>query len=168
MLGYRLENGHYVIVPEEADIVRRIYRDYLAGLGYTAIAKALNNDGIPSVYGKLWTTATLTKILSNYNYTGNLLLQETYLQKYDSLTKRYEAAAAELERLQSLRNLRSQQDRSMTLFIRTLKKQPEVLDYWDDTIWTVMVEKATINKEGQITFVFYNGSRVTLPIELLR
>ena len=33
MLGYLLENGHYVIVPEEADIVRRIYRDYLAGLG---------------------------------------------------------------------------------------------------------------------------------------
>ena len=82
MLGYRLENGHYVIVPEEADIVRRIYRDYLAGLGYTAIAKALNNDGIPSVYGKLWTTATLTKILSNYNYTGNLLLQKTYRENH--------------------------------------------------------------------------------------
>ena len=94
--------------------------------------------------------------------------QEAYIQKYDSLTKRYEAAAAELERLQSLRNLRSQQDRSMALFIRTLKKQPEVLDYWDDTIWTVMVEKAIIHKNDQITFVFYNGSRVTLPIELLR
>ena len=56
----------------------------------------------------------------------------------------------------------------MALFIRTLKKQPEVLDYWDDTIWTVMVEKAIIHKNDQITFAFYNGSRVTLPIELLR
>ena len=91
--------------------------------------------------------------------------QESYLQKYDALTKRYETAAAELERLQSLRTLRSQQDRSMALFIRTLKKQPEMLDYWDDTIWTVMVEKATINKNGQITFVFYSGTHITISIE---
>ena len=53
----------------------------------------------------------------------------------------------------------------MALFIRTLKKQPEMLDYWDDTIWTVMVEKATINKNGQITFVFYSGTHITISIE---
>ena len=63
--------------------------------------------------------------------------QEAYLQKYDGLTRRYEAAAAELERLQSLRTFRTQQDWSMALFIRTLKKYPEVLDCWDDTIWTI-------------------------------
>lgn len=48
----------------------------------------------------------------------------------------------------------------MSLFIRTLKKQPEVLDAWDDTIWTVMVEKAIVHKDGKITFVFYNGTEV--------
>jgi|GEM_PF-4516506 len=29
----------------------------------------------------------------------------------------------------------------MSLFIRTLKKNPLVLDKWDDTIWTILVEK---------------------------
>ena len=43
--------------------------------------------------------------------------------------------ATELERLQNLRTLRSQQDKAMSLFVRTLKKQPEVLDAWDDTVW---------------------------------
>ena len=63
--------------------------------------------------------------------------QEAYLKKYEVLTERYEKAAAELERLQSLRTARSQQDRKMALYIRTLKKQPEVMHDWNDTIWTV-------------------------------
>ena len=41
MLGYRRENGKLAIVPEEAEIVRSIFDDYLAGKGVTAIAKAL-------------------------------------------------------------------------------------------------------------------------------
>ena len=39
MLGYRLKNGRYEIIPEEADIVRRIYDEYLSGDGYLTIAK---------------------------------------------------------------------------------------------------------------------------------
>ncbi|MGN0618952.1 MAG: hypothetical protein ACI4J7_08005, partial [Ruminiclostridium sp.] len=88
--------------------------------------------------------------------------QESYYKKYEALTKRYEAAAAELERLQKLRTLRSQKDKSMALYIRTLKKQPEVLQEWNDTIWTVMVEKAIVNRNGEITFVFYNGTEISV------
>lgn len=49
---------------------------------------------------------------------------------------------------------------AMGLFIRTLKKHPEVLDAWNDTIWTVMVEKAVVHRDGNITFVFYNGTAI--------
>jgi hypothetical protein len=35
--------------------------------------------------------------------------------------------------------LKTQQDKQMALFIRTLKKQPDRMENWDDTIWTVMV-----------------------------
>lgn len=38
--------------------------------------------------------------------------------------------------------------------------QPLLLDEWNDTIWTVMVEKAVIHRDGQITFVFYNGTEI--------
>lgn len=88
------------------------------------------------------------------------LSQEAYLKKYEALTERYEKAAAELERLQALRTSRSQTDRKMALYIRTLKKQPEVMHNWDDTIWTVMIEKAIVHKDGQITFVFQNGTEI--------
>ncbi len=90
--------------------------------------------------------------------------QEAYLKKYDALTKRYEAAAAELERLQELRTLRSQTDKAIALFIRTFKKLPEVLDAWDVTTWTVMVEKAIVHRSGSITFVFYNGTEIKVGV----
>lgn len=79
---------------------------------------------------------------------------------HESLTKRYETAAAELARLQNLRTLRSQKDKAVALYIRTLKKQPTVLSEWNDTLWTVMVEKAIVHRNSEITFVFYNGTKV--------
>ena len=87
--------------------------------------------------------------------------QETYLRKYEALTQRYKAASTELDRLQAERTRCQQKDKSIGLFIRTLKKQPEVMDAWDDTIWTVMVEKAVVHNDGSITFVFCNGAEVT-------
>ena len=86
VLGYRCENGQYVVVPEEAEVVRRIYREYLEGLGATAIMKGLNDDGIRTRTGKPWRIGGVLKILKNYNYTGNLLLQKTYSENH--LTKR--------------------------------------------------------------------------------
>ena len=88
--------------------------------------------------------------------------QDAYLQKYEALTKRYETAAAELERLKGIRTELERQDQAMALFIRTLKKQPEVLDAWSDTIWTVMVEKVLVHKHGGLTFQFYNGSEIRI------
>lgn len=86
VLGYRCENGQYVVVPEEAEVVRRIYREYLEGLGAIAIMKGLNNDGIHTRTGKPWRMGGVLKVLKNYNYTGNLLLQKTYSENH--LTKR--------------------------------------------------------------------------------
>ena len=86
--------------------------------------------------------------------------QEAYLKKYEVLTKRYEKAAAELERLQNLRTARSQQDKKMALYIRALKKQPEVMHDWNDTIWTVMIEKVIVHRSGEVTFVFANGTEI--------
>ena len=86
ILGYRFQNGQFVVVPEEAKIVKRIFREYLGGLGATAIMKGLNEDGILTRLGKPWRIEGVLKILRNYNYTGNLILQKTYRENH--LTKR--------------------------------------------------------------------------------
>ncbi len=86
MLGYRYDKGRYIIEPDEAELVQGIFSDYLSGKGTTAIANALNKEGVYTRLGFTWHPSSLQKILRNYNYTGNLLLQKTYRENY--LTKR--------------------------------------------------------------------------------
>lgn len=86
MLGYRYDKGVLIIVPDEAETVKRIYSEYLAGSGMTAIAKRLNAEGIPTRYGNVWGKASVKAVLQNYAYTGNLLLQTS--RRVDHLTKR--------------------------------------------------------------------------------
>ena len=78
MLGYRLVDGKLTIVPEEAEIVRQIFRDFLSGKSIYGIAKDLSYSGFPAARSKVWGMSTIQKILSNITYTGNLLLQKTY------------------------------------------------------------------------------------------
>lgn len=82
--GYRLENGVFRIVPEEAEIVKQIFSDYLSGLGINAIAKKLNRSGVPARYGGLWSEVTICGILHNEKYAGDLLLQKYYHADYIS------------------------------------------------------------------------------------
>ena len=35
---------------------------------------------------------------------------------------------------------------------------------WNDTIWTAMIEKAIVHKDGQITFVFQNGTEIKTAV----
>ena len=46
ILGYRYFQGQYIVVPEEAELVKRIYKLFLDGLGTNAIAKILNAEGL--------------------------------------------------------------------------------------------------------------------------
>ena len=86
LLGYRLADGKYVIEPNEAETVRRIYSLYLSGLGVQAIANILNEEGAATRKGEKWYDRPIMKILQNNSYTGNLLLQKTY--RTDHLTKK--------------------------------------------------------------------------------
>lgn len=86
LFGYRHENGKFVIVPDEAEIVRRIYHDYLSGSGSVKIADSLNREGLYGRDGHPWQYTNVLRILKNYNYTGNLILQKTFSEIH--LTKR--------------------------------------------------------------------------------
>ena len=86
MLGYRYKDGQYIVVPEEAEIVRSIYADFLDGKGVTAIMKRLNSEGVLTQQGFTWHKSAITRVLKNYTYTGNLLLQTKYRENH--LTKR--------------------------------------------------------------------------------
>lgn len=51
--------GEREIIEEQAEVVRRIFREYVAGKGPHRIAADLNRDGIPSPTGKRWNDSTI-------------------------------------------------------------------------------------------------------------
>ena len=80
-------DGNLVINPEEAEVVKRIYREYLSGKSYYQIGKGLTDDGIRTAAGNdYWLASTLKKILTNEKYIGDALLQKTVTT--DFLTKK--------------------------------------------------------------------------------
>jgi site-specific DNA recombinase len=66
------EGGAFVVVPEEAAVVGRIYRDYLAGMGIRQIVAQLNREGVPPRAAKMWGQSTVQRILANPAYMGQL------------------------------------------------------------------------------------------------
>ena len=79
--GYRLENKENVVYEPEAQIVRKIYEQYLQGMGIMEIAEQLNENGIARPkrkgYNK-WCKNTVRYILTNERYMGDALLQKKY------------------------------------------------------------------------------------------
>jgi DNA invertase Pin-like site-specific DNA recombinase len=87
-LGYTKDkNGELIIEPEEAETVRRIYREFLDGKSPYKIAAGLEKDGkITGSGGSKWYDSTVIGILKNVKYMGDALLQKTYT--VDFLTKK--------------------------------------------------------------------------------
>lgn len=88
ILGYRLMDGVYQIVPEEADVVRMIYDSFLRGMGSEGIAAMLNDLGIGTRFGRQWSKSTVHGSLRNEKYTGLLVLQKTYTLDHISKIQR--------------------------------------------------------------------------------
>lgn len=95
-LGYRKgADGQPEIVPEQADIVRRIYNDFLAGATYLEIAKRLTEEKVPTMGGgSRWFSERIKSILKNEKYKGDALLQKTYIT--DPISKRVKKNNGEL------------------------------------------------------------------------
>ena len=76
--GYRIENGEYVIVEDEAEVVKQIFKNYLSGVAKKAIADMLNSMNVPNREGTPWQRSTVEYILGNERYTGKAVFQKTY------------------------------------------------------------------------------------------
>lgn len=81
MLGYRKgADGQPEIVPEEAEVIKRIYHRYLDGCTLGQIKRELDEDNVPTAQGvDSWSPAIIHNILTNEKYIGDALLQKTYV-----------------------------------------------------------------------------------------
>jgi len=72
----QLIRGLREIDPDKAEIVRRVFKEYVAGRSPRAIAAALNADGIPGSRGGIWHE---TAISGDVKYKRGMLRNETYI-----------------------------------------------------------------------------------------
>ena len=84
LLGYNVIGGKMTVNPEGAEVVRLIFHKYLQERkGCSTIARELREAGILSSKGNcLWSSATVTKILKNEKYCGDVLMQKTFRQDF--------------------------------------------------------------------------------------
>ena len=72
-------DGSPQIIPAQAEVVQRIYQQYLAGASFRMIANALEADHIPNAAGEpTWTITAVRGILTNEKYCGDVLRQKTF------------------------------------------------------------------------------------------
>ena len=83
VLGYDKVGPEYVINEAQAKTVRKIFDMYLAGNGSQKIKKQLEKDGDLTAMGKsLWHYATISHILKNRLYCGELEYRKEYVPDY--------------------------------------------------------------------------------------
>jgi DNA invertase Pin-like site-specific DNA recombinase len=80
--GYTLDEAtnQFKVVPLEANVVRRIFRERIAGRSLRQIANDLTRDGIPTKRGGRWQANTVKTILENIFYTGAYQCQNRVYQ----------------------------------------------------------------------------------------
>lgn len=80
-MGFRMRNGKVFFEEEGADVVRKIFTDYLSGISIYAIARGLTASGILNANNKpSWNHGSVGKILENVKYLGD----EMYPQLIDT------------------------------------------------------------------------------------
>lgn len=87
--GYKYEDRTYIVCIVPALVVRRIFREYLKGLGAAAISNLLNDEGVPPPErAKRWYPNTIYGILKNEKYIGDTRYQKTFREDDLPFTKR--------------------------------------------------------------------------------
>lgn len=96
LYGYRKgADGRPEIIPEQAEIVRKIYDLFLSGTPIRGILEYLNANNIPNISGESqWAKNAVNSILTNEKYCGDVLLQKTYID--DCINKKVKKNTGQL------------------------------------------------------------------------
>lgn len=80
LYGYSVDSfdrNKWKIVTDEASVIRTIFDKYIHGHSIDSILVWLNDNNIQSTYGKNWYKTTITNLLRNEKYVGDVVMQKT-------------------------------------------------------------------------------------------
>ncbi len=85
---------------------------------------------------------------------------EEYNNRYEQLSERYEKLRLRHEELLKQKNSKQAKAIKLTAFISSLENSEDQIQYWNEMVWMLIVESATVHRDSSITFKFYNGLTV--------
>ena len=96
LYGYRKgDDGKPEIIPNQAEVVRKIYDLFLSGTPVRGIQEYLNASAVPNINGESkWARSAIDSILTNEKYCGDVLLQKTYID--DCINKKVKKNTGQL------------------------------------------------------------------------
>lgn len=96
LYGYRKgDDGKPEIIPEQAEVVRKLYDMFLSGTPVRGIQEYLNASAVPNINGEpKWARSAIDSILTNEKYCGDVLLQKTYID--DCINKKVKKNTGQL------------------------------------------------------------------------
>ena len=96
LYGYRKgDDGKPEIIPDQAEVVRKIYDLFLSGTPVRGIQEYLNASAVPNINGEpKWARSAIDSILTNEKYCGDVLLQKTYID--DCINKKVKKNTGQL------------------------------------------------------------------------
>ena len=129
--------GNREIDEAEANIIRRVFREFASGIGPRTIARTLNQEGIPGPSGKPWGDTTIrghvkrgTGLINNELYIGRLIWNRLRYIKDPSTGKRVSRLNPEHEWLiREIPELRIVDDR---LWHAVRKRQTEIAEKYEN------------------------------------
>ena len=102
----------------------------------------------------------LVKNLIDQNST-EVMDQDDFQKKYDSydlelkIINEIEAVGLEIEK-------KNAQAKYLQSFIDDLSNRPNILEAYDEYIWSYLIDKAVVSRDGSITFNFRNGKKIRI------
>lgn len=128
--------------------------------------KALNNmveleAKLAAFNQKAEDIVVLVKNLIEQN-SSDALDQDEFQKKYDAYDEKHKKIISEIETVGLEIEKKSAQAKYLQAFINDLNNRPNILDAYDEEIWSYLINRAIVNRDGSITFQFRNGEEIKI------
>ena len=134
--GYQIQRGEIVILPAEAEAVKRIYDAYAAGASYNALVQMLREESVPYDIDKQWNKNMVARILEDQRYIGNshfpAIITPQLLRVVQEKRKKKNVLTEDSKKRKILRQLSGVQvteelERELHVMLNSLLRHPEQL-----------------------------------------
>lgn len=88
------------------------------------------------------------------------LNQVEYNKTYDELTEMFSKKKNTHQKLKQKRSYQQGRAEVMTAFIKGIEERTEPIDYFDESVWKLTIEKVTIFHDGRMIFQFVDGTEI--------